>query len=212
MMQPHADHDRHDQFPIDPSGGAAPAKPPAVSGAVDSLRRRWPALAGIVFAALVSIGMQDGTEGAPPLAAAAMAYVGAAALRRPAAAWPLFFGSVVVITVAKLLDDRFDGTLVVLGCGVALMLYGLLRGVIRPADGLPLQTVALLGFGAAAAVAFFVDTDLGSYIVAAGLLAHSGWDLYHYRTNRVVARSLAEFCLLLDATVAVLIVVVTVMG
>jgi hypothetical protein len=183
----------------------------ATSGAVGTLRRRWPALAGIGFAALVSIGMQDGiAEGAPPLAAAAMAYVGAAALRRPAAAWALFFGSVVVITVAKLLDDRFDGTLVVLGCGVALVLYGLLRGVVRPAHGLPLQTVALLGFGAAAAVAFFVAPDLGAYLVAAGLLAHSGWDLYHYRTNRVVARSLAEFCLLLDSTLAVVIVVVTV--
>jgi hypothetical protein len=154
--------------------------------------------------------MQDGTEQAPVLAAAAMVYIGAAALRKPAAAWPLFFGSVAVITVAKLLGDRFDGTLVVLGCGLALVLYGLLRGVVRPAHGLPLQTVALLGFGAAAAVAFFVDSVLGAYLVAAGLLAHSAWDVHHYRTNRVVIRSLAEFCLVLDATLAVVIVVTTV--
>jgi hypothetical protein len=174
------------------------------------IRRRWPALAGIAFAALVAIGMASGVEQAPVLTAAAMVYIGSAALQKPGAAWPLFLGSVVVITAVKLLGG--DATLIVLGCGVALGLYGLLRGAVRPGHGLPLQTVALLGFGAVAAVALFVDTDLGAYLVAAGLLGHSAWDLHHYRTNRVVARSLAEFCLLLDATLAVLIVVVTIVG
>jgi hypothetical protein len=191
---------------------ATPASSPRVSGAVGWLRRRWPALAGIAFAALISLGMVSGVEHAAPLAAAATAYIGSAALQTRAAAWPLFFGSVVVITVAKFLDDPFHGTLVVLGCGAALGIYGLLRGIVRPAYALPLQSIALLGFGAAAAIAVFVDTDLGAYLVAAGLLGHSVWDLYHYRTNRVVARSLAEFCLLLDAALAVVIVFVTVMG
>ena len=180
---------------------------PVIGG---SVRRRWPALAGIAFAALVSIGMANGVDQAPVLAAAAMVYIGSAALRRPAAAWPLFLASVVVITGAKFLG--VDATLIVLGCGAALGLYGLLRGAVRPGHGLPLQTVALLGFGAVAAIALFVDTDLGAYLVAAGLLAHSAWDLHHFRTNRVVARSLAEFCLLLDASLAVLIVVVTIAG
>ncbi|OLT03353.1 hypothetical protein BJF90_25855 [Pseudonocardia sp. CNS-004] len=173
-----------------------------------SVRRRWPALAGIAFAALVSVGMADGVEQAPVLAAAAMVYIGSAALRKPGAAWPLFLTSVVVITVARFAD--VDATPIVLGCGVVLGLYGLLRGVLRPGHGLPLQSVALLAFGAVAAIASFVDTDLGAYLVAAGLLTHSAWDLHHYRTNRVVARSLAEFCLLLDASLAVLIIVVTI--
>jgi hypothetical protein len=174
------------------------------------IRRRWPALAGIAFAALVAIGMANGVEQAPVLAAAATVYIGSAALQKPGAAWPIFLGSVAIITAARLLD--VDATLIVLGCGVALGLYGLLRGVVRPGHGLPLQTVALLGFGAVAAVALFGDADLGAYLVAAGLFAHSAWDLHHYRTNRVVARSLAEFCLLLDASLAVLIVVVTIVG
>jgi hypothetical protein len=185
---------------------------PPISGAVVSVRRHWPALAGIAFAAAVAIGMANGVEQAPVLAAAAMVYIGSAALQKPAAAWPLFLVSVVVITVAKRLGDRFEGTLVVLGCGVALMLYGLLRGVVRPGHGLPLQSVALLGFGAAAAIAFFVDTDLGAYLVAAGLLGHAAWDFHHYRTKRVVARSLAEFCLVLDAGLALLIVWATAAG
>jgi hypothetical protein len=187
-----------------------PASSSAVSGAVSSLRRRWPALAGIAFAALITIGMVSGVEQAAIIAAATMAYIGCAALQRRAAAWPLFFASAVVITVAKILDDPYHGTLVVLACGAALGAYGLVRGVVRPAHALPLQSIGLLGFGGVAAVALFVDTDLGAYLVAAALLAHAGWDLYHYRANRIVVRSLAEFCLLLDAAVAVLIVVVTV--
>jgi hypothetical protein len=207
-MQPHVGHD---QFPTDPSGSATPAKSPHVTDAVGLLRRRWPALAGIAFAALVSIGMVSGLEQAAVLAAAATVYIGSAALQRRAAAWPLFLVSVVIITVAKLLGDPFHGTLVVLSCGAVLGVYGLLRGLVRPAQAVPLQSIALLGFGAAAAIAVFVDTDLGAYLVAAGLLGHSAWDLYHYRANRVVARSLAEFCLLLDAALAMLIVLATVM-
>lgn len=189
---------------------AEPASSPVVSGAAGSLRHRWPALAGIAFAVLITIGMVSGVEQAAVLASAATGYIGAAALQRRAAAWPLFLLCVAIITVAKIFDDPYHGTLVVLAFGAALGVYGLLRGVVRPAHAFPLQSLALLGFGGVAAIALFVDTDLGAYLVAAGLLAHSGWDLYHYRTNRVVVRSLAEFCLLLDAAVAVLIVLVTV--
>lgn len=180
---------------------------PAISG---SARRHWPALAGIAFAVLITIGPAGGVDQAPVLAAAATVYIGSAALEKPAAAWPLFFGSAAVITVARLLG--VDATPIVLGCGVVLGLYGLLRGVVRPAHGLPLQTVALLGFGAVAGGALFLDAELGAYLVAAGLLGHAAWDLHHYRADRVVARSLAEFCLLLDASLAVLIVAVTVIG
>ena len=47
--------------------------------------------------------------------------------------------------------------------------------------------------------------------MAAGLLGHAAWDAYHHRTNRVVVRSLAGFCLVLDTALAVAIVSVTVL-
>ncbi|MEU7740876.1 hypothetical protein [Nonomuraea sp. NPDC049158] len=50
---------------------------------------------------------------------------------------------------------------------------------------------------------------VGSYLVALGLLCHAAWDVYHYRANRVVTRSLAEFCLVLDTALAVAIIVLT---
>lgn len=76
---------------------------------------------------------------------------------------------------------------------------------------MPLQTVGLAGFGTAAAAALLVTPALGAYLVAAGVLGHAAWDAYHHRTNRVVVRSLAEFCLVLDTVLAVAIVFVTVL-
>ena len=175
------------------------------------VRRRWPTLAGLGFAALVGFDLVSGVDLAPVLAASAAVYLGAAALQRPAAAWPLFFATVVVITVARLLDDRFNPTWVVLAGSVALLIYGLARGAVRPGYGLPLQALALAGFGTAAAAALLVNPELGAYLMAAGLLGHAAWDLYHHRTNRVVVRSMAEFCLVLDTALAVAIVIVTVL-
>jgi hypothetical protein len=175
------------------------------------VRRRWPTLAGLGFAAAIAFDLMSGVELAPVLAASAAVYLGAAALQRPAAAWPLFFATAVVISVARLFEDRFEPTWVILAGAVALLVYGLLRGAGRPGYGLPLQTVALLGFGAAAAAALVITPKLGAYLVAAGLLGHAAWDAYHHRINRVVVRSLAEFCLALDSALAVAIVLVTVL-
>jgi len=61
------------------------------------------------------------------------------------------------------------------------------------------------GFGVAGA-ALVVDPQLGAYLVAAGLLGHAAWDVDHHRANRVVVRSLAEFCLVLDTPLAVAMV------
>ncbi len=202
-----------------PESAAGKVQYPAASAAADptssrlgSLRRRWPTAAGLGFAALVAIGMTSGLDMAAVLAAAAVVYLGSAALRTPRAAWPLFFATAVVITVLRLIDDRFEPTWVLFGAGVVLLAYGLLRGGFGPTYGLPLQTLALLGFGVVVTVALLINPMIGSYLVALGLLGHATWDLYHYRINKVVSRSLAEFCYALDATLAVVIVILTAMS
>jgi len=50
---------------------------------------------------------------------------------------------------------------------------------------------------------------VGAYLVAAGLGARR-LGRPHYRTNHVVVRSLAEFCLALETALAVAIAIVTV--
>jgi hypothetical protein len=163
--------------------------------------RWWPAAAGVVTAGFAGLDITDdgGIGLAPVLAASAVIYLGAAALGRPGASWPLFFGSFAVLALA---DDA--ATWVLIGAGALLAGYGLLRGAAR---GLPLQAIAMIGFGGAAAVALAVKPDLGAYLVAAGLLGHAAWDVHHHRTGRVVARSLAEFCVVLDTLLATAIIV-----
>ena len=90
-----------------------------------------------------------------------------------------------------------------------LAAYGVARGALRPAEGLPRQALAMLVVGAAAAVTVLAGGALGGYLVAAGLLADAAWDVYHHRVNRVVVRSMAEFCFVLDTLLAVAVIVAT---
>jgi hypothetical protein len=176
----------------------------------------WPTLLGIALAAFVALDMfrgeERGHELASIVAASALVYLCAAALGRPTTAWPAFFGTVVVITAAKMGLVAFDATWLILGSAVAFAGYGLLRGATRPAGGLPLQAIAMVAFGAVAGIALFISETVGAYLVAAGLFAHAGWDAYHHWANKVVARSMAEFCFVLDVVLAAAIIVVTMPG
>jgi hypothetical protein len=52
-----------------------------------------------------------------------------------------------------------------------------------------------------------VARELGAYLVAFALLGRAAWDAYHYLRDRVVARSYAEFCGVLDLLVGAAILV-----
>lgn len=187
-------------------------------GARNTVLHRWPSLAAIGLTALTAFDLSEGNELAPIVVASGLVYLGAAALRKPAMAWPVFFGTFVILAVAKFLpvveSSAPDNapTWVLLGLAVVFLIYGLARGAVRPAEGLPLQTIAMAAFGATAAVAVLVNSTAGAYLVAAGLFGHAAWDVYHHRINKVVVRSMAEFCFVLDTLLAVIIVIVTVRG
>jgi hypothetical protein len=183
-----------------------------VGRTLKGLPRRWPTVAAIALTALVARDLSTGADLTPILAASGLVYLGAAALKKPTTAWPVFLGTFVVITAASVASTASAATWILLGLAVPLAGYGLLRGAARPTHGLPLQAIAMAGFGGAAAITLLVGGDLGAYLVAAGLLGHAAWDVWHHRTNRVVARSLAEFCVVLDTLLAVVMVVVAVWG
>jgi hypothetical protein len=79
-----------------------------------------------------------------------------------------------------------------------------------PIRCLTAATIGMIVFGAAAAIALVVHHVIGAYVVAAGLLAHAAWDAYHHVANKVVARSIGRVLLVLDAVLAVAIVIATV--
>lgn len=197
-----------------------PAKPtPHAPGEARDRRWRlqwWPSLVGLGFAAYVAMdlftGGETGAEIGPVVAASGLVYLGAAALGRPAMAWPLFVLTVLVITASKLGWVGIESTWILLAMAGAFLGYGLLRSMHRPREGLSAQTIGMAAFGAVAAIALVVNEVAGAFLVAAGLLAHAGWDAYHHRMERVVTRSMAEFCFVLDATLAALIIFATLRG
>jgi hypothetical protein len=102
-----------------------------------------------------------------------------------------------------------NATCWMLALAAVLVLYGVMRGALRPSWGVPLQAAALAVLAAAALVAADANQTVAGLLVAAGLLVHAGWDAYHHRTERVVARSMAEFCAVLDTLLALIVLVVT---
>jgi hypothetical protein len=57
-------------------------------------------------------------------------------------------------------------------------------------------------------VVLAVPAAVGGYLVAAGLLGHATWDAVHWRANRIVSRSFAEWCGVLDLVIGVGLLVV----
>jgi hypothetical protein len=173
----------------------------------------WPTVAALAFAGFVALdlfrGAEHGSELAPIVAASGLVYLAAAATGKPGAAWWMFFACVPVIAAAETGWVDLDATWVLLAIAGLIFGYGLLRGAARTSEGFPLQTIAMVAFGAVAALTLYMDEVAGAYLVAAGLFAHAGWDLYHHRANKVVARSMAEFCFVLDSALAAAIIVTT---
>jgi hypothetical protein len=62
---------------------------------------------------------------------------------------------------------------------------------------------------AAAITAVHADQTWAGLLVGGGLVAHAAWDVYHHHVQRVVSRSMAEFCAVLDTVVAVPVLAVT---
>jgi hypothetical protein len=49
-----------------------------------------------------------------------------------------------------------------------------------------------------ALTALSLEYELGRYLLAAGWLGHGVWDYAHFRADKVVSRSFAEWCAVFD--------------
>jgi hypothetical protein len=172
------------------------------------LAHRWPSAAGIALALLTGLGIAGGADIAPVVTASGFVYLGAAAFKRPAAAWPMFAAAFVLITIGFLVPS-VDPSWWMVGVAAGLAAYGLARGALSPPWGLPLQSAAMVVFATAAITAVNVGATWAGFLVAASLLAHALWDAYHHHVDRVVVRSMSEFCGVLDTLLAIWVIAVT---
>lgn len=167
------------------------------------LAHRWPTALGVAVAALTAFDLRIDVEEVSFLSALVvlmpLVYVGAAVVGRRRFAWVVLLVSVTpLLVLVKVLGSNINLHPAFLIAALAFLALGAARGRLRGPNSIPLQAAAMLVFGATMLVALYVEPVLGGTLVAIGLLGHGAWDTVHYVRNRVVTRSYAEFCAVLD--------------
>jgi hypothetical protein len=185
-----------------PHAGQAPGRRDWVA----AILHRWPTWLAIALAALLTAGGTTVEELAGALPLLAFGYLAAAALQRREATWLLAVG-VVAAFAALRLQDWVDPVAALIVAALALVLWGAFRGQLHRRGALIVEAAGMVGFTAIALAALSVDQDLGRYIVAAGWFGHAAWDFAHFRADKVVSRSFAEWCAVFDVLRAVAILV-----
>lgn len=171
------------------------------------LAHRWPAALGLAVAVATVYDLSDGAGLAVIIALPVMVYMAVAALGKPSASWPVFVIALALVAVAEALAIE---PVIALAVVTAICIFaGTVRRGFRPDRLFRVQTWGALGFGAAAMAALYINPTAGGLLVAAGLFGHGTWDVFHHRRNIVVARSVAEFCAVLDFTAGAVVLVFT---
>ena len=168
----------------------------------DFLKHRWPTALGIAVAALTAFNLRIDVESVSFLSALVvlmpLVYVGAAVVDRRRFAWVVLLVAITPLVLAQVLDSKINLHPAFLVAALAFLALAAARGQLRGPSSVPLQAAGMLVFGATMLVALYIEPVLGGMLVAIGLLGHAAWDAYHYVRNRVVTRSYAEFCAVLD--------------
>ena len=178
------------------------------------LAHRWPTALGVAVAALTAYGMDRASEIvslSSLVVLMALVYVGSAAVDLRWFAWVVLFAGLPLLSLIPPTSES-DSSVVLLIVAAGFLAVGAARGLLRRPGGLPLQAAGMLVFGAGIPAALYVAPELGAYLVAVGLLGHGAWDAFHYVRDRVVARSYAEFCAVLDLLVGAAVLLVLFVG
>lgn len=198
--------------PTAPTPSTTPSTTPAVP-ATPSTARRW---AGVLqrWPTLLALGMSVATGGGgdptgivagygEALLILPLLYLVVARMERRRASWPVLAAGITAIVVLRLLDVVAP-SVVLVGVALAALVWSALgHDDVADPGTLRLQAAGMVGFGALAVAGLAVDVEVGRYLVAAGWFLHGVWDFVHLRLDRVVARSYAEWCGVVDILVAV---------
>lgn len=183
--------------------------PNRVRGVLSAVARRWPTALAIGIAAVTFAGTSTGdTVGrlAEVLLFLPLLYLVVSTLRRPALTWVVLIVGVVVMSGLQALG-WVDVPVVLLGAALAATVWGGARGRFGDGSSFTVQVVGMVAFSAVALLAMAVDPTASRSLVAAGWFGHGVWDFVHLWRDRVVARSYAEWCGVLDVSVAAQLIV-----
>ena len=170
----------------------------------DRLKDGWPIALAVGMAAL-TFGGSGSDEGLAGLSEALLLlpllYLVVAKLRRPQASWPVLVVGITPFIALRALDVIAPAA-VFAAVALLVLAWGAVDGQLRRPDPFRVQALGMLGFGALALAGLVVDPDLGRYLVAAGWFLHGVWDFVHLKLDKVVARSYALWCGVLDIGIA----------
>jgi hypothetical protein len=193
-VRDHATTDTHHAYPAPDRRSWAAA-----------IMHRWPTWLAIALAAL-TVGGSTVESLADVLPMLAFFYLAAAVLQRRQATWLVAVATVAAFAALRL-QDWVDPVVAFSVAALTFLLWGAVRGQLRWRGALVVEMAGMVGFTAIALAAVSVDSDLGRYIVAAGWFGHAAWDFAHFRADKVVSRSFAEWCVVFDVLRAVGILV-----
>jgi hypothetical protein len=128
-------------------------------------------------------------------------YLIVAKLQRRQAAWPVVAVALLAVLALQALDVVAPAA-VLAAVALIVLVWGVVDGQLLRPGAFRVQALGMLGFGALALVGLIMDPDLGRYLVAAGWLLHGVWDFVYFKLDRVVPRSYAEWCGVLDLLIA----------
>ncbi|MGW0654559.1 hypothetical protein ACWD4T_38335 [Streptomyces umbrinus] len=175
---------------------------------VEMLKRRWPTALAVALVILTTADDASGeladTVGAfgDALPLLPLLYVIIHQVGNPRVTWPVL-GAGVAAMVALGAQDVVSQPVALVAIALAVLVWGAVRGTPHGRATFGVQAAGALVFGALALIGLAVDPDLGRYLVAAGWFFHAVWDFVHLRLDKVVARSFAEWCGVVDVLVAV---------
>ncbi|MFC4111277.1 hypothetical protein [Nonomuraea zeae] len=169
------------------------------------LAHRWPTACGLLVTVFSVLDSPEGHSQAPVVFLAALVYLATAVVGRPRVVWILFGAAVAGVVVLKLLDVDLWTALV--ASAVSLVVVALVSGLPSQPRLAALQIPIMLVVGTAVLVALAASPALGTYLVGAALIGHATLDVIVWRADKVVVRSLAEFCFVLDFTLGGAIIV-----
>jgi hypothetical protein len=184
------------------------------------LAARWPtalAIVGGAVAILVIVLLDAEAElFGPVVVMMAGIYLLPYGAGRPWMAWPALGAFSALVSVLHVLDGRavlpVEPGIAMSVVVVLVWLWTVVRRRYTDGGMFRLQTAGTLVFGAVTVVCVAVEPRWGTLLAGAGFLAHGAWDVYHHRADRVVHRSYAEFCGVVDVVVGPALIVAALAG
>ena len=177
---------------------------PARRSLTDRLKDRWPTALALAMSA-ATFGGSESEEAMVGLSEALLLlpllYLVVAKLRRRQASWPVLVVGITPFIALRALDVIAPAA-VFSAVALIVLVWGTIDGQLRRPDPFRVQALGMLGFGTLALAGLVADPDLGRYLVATGWFLHGIWDFVHLKLDKVVARSYAEWCGVLDVVIA----------